>query len=390
MVWCFATDRSGLIQLIDQIILKRILMNQKSILLAVLLGVGSYSISRAGNDTKRGQGGATELLINPWARTSGIAGASSGIIRGIESMGLNVAGLSSIRKTDINFCSASYLSGSDIHINSLGFGQKVGDNGVMGLTLSTYDLGSFEETTIDNPNGTGKTFKPQIFNFGAAYAKRFSDRISGGLLIRGISQSYNSATAFGVAVDAGIQYQTGKRKEFKFGVSLMNLGSKMQFKGSDFATRGTKQGTSYSQTIGLLTAGFDMPSMLNIGVGYDFHFDPEEIVLTPCFNFRSNSFTYDQYQVGAQASWREMFILRAGYDYQKGIVNKDESTTANLGPAFGATFQMPFTRNKTGEMAQSSDTKLEDKKSKLFSLDYSYSLTRYFGGTHRFSILLSL
>lgn len=356
----------------------------------MLLGVGLSSVSLAGNDTKRGQGGATELLINPWARSSGIAGANSGIVRGIESMGLNVAGLSAIRKTDINFCSALYLMGSQIHINTLGFGQKVGDNGAMGLTISSYDLGTFEETTVENPNGTGKTFKPQIFNFGAAYSKKFSERISGGLLIRGVSQSYNSASAFGLAIDAGIQYQTGKRKEFKFGVSLMNLGTKMQFEGTDFTTRGTKQGTSYSQTVGLLTAASDLPSMLNIGVGYDFHFETDQIVLTPCFNFRSNSFTADQYQAGVQAAWKDMVILRGGYDYQKGLINKDESTTTNLGPSFGATFQMPFARNKSGEMTQTGETDAAGKQSKVFALDYSFSATRYFGGTHRFSILLSL
>lgn len=366
-------------------------MNKKSLVASVLAGLALVSGVYAGNDTKRGQGGATELLINPWCRSAGFAGANSGIIRGIESMGLNIAGLTDVRKTDINFCHTSYLTGSQISINTLGFAQKVGDYGAMGLTVTGYDLGTFYETTVENPNGTGTEFKPQIFNFGASYAKRFSERISGGVLIRGISQSYRSASAFGLGIDAGIQYQTGKRKEFKFGVSLMNLGTKMQFTGTDFNTRGTKQGTSYSQTIGLPTAASDIPSMLNIGVGYDFYMDSlSELIVTPCFNFRSNSFTSDQVQIGAQANWRNMFMVRAGYDYQKGIIKKDESTTTNLGPSFGATFQMPFTRAKSGEMIQSSDKKVDAKGSKMFALDYAYTTTRYFGGTHRFSILLSL
>ncbi len=366
-------------------------VNLKSIIRLSLVGSVIATQAWAGNDTKRGQGGAVELLINPWARTSGMAGSNSGIVRGIESMGLNVAGLSAVRKTEINFCSALYLTGSDIQINSLGFGTKVGE-GAMGITLSSYSLGDFLETTVELPDGTGNKFSPQIFNFGASYAKTFSKRISAGILVRGVSQSYNSASAFGIAFDAGIQYQTGPKKQFKFGVSIMNLGPKMTFGGDAFATRGTKQGTNYAQTISLPTAAFEQPSMLNIGVGYDFYMENETLKLTPCFNFRSNSFTSDQYQVGVQASWKDMFMLRGGYDYQDGIITKAEATTVNLGPSFGATFQMPFTRSTSGEMSQASNEDLHEgsNKSKLFAFDYSYSMTRYFGGTHRFSLLLSL
>jgi len=364
----------------------------KKIFGPVLIGIVSVFTCIAGNDTKRGQGGAAELLINPWARTSGFAGANSGIIRGIESVGLNVAGLASVKKTEFTFCNTNYLVGSDIHINSLGLGQRVGEGGVMAITLSSYDLGTFYETTVDLPDGTGNTFKPQIFNFGLAYAKKFSNRITGGLLLRGISQQNQSVSAFGIAFDAGIQYQTGKKKEFKFGVSILNLGPKINFGGDGLTTRGNTGSGKFAQTIGLLSAAFEQSSMLNIGFGYDFYFSNDEVKLTPCFNFRSNSFTSDQYQVGAQGSWKDMFMLRAGYDYQEGIFKEAETTTANLGPSFGATFQIPFIRNKAGELKQDGDADLYSgtTKSKVVGIDYSYSTTRFFGGTHRFSIILSL
>lgn len=366
-------------------------MKYRKILL-LSIGLTAFGSAFAGNDTKRGQGGAVELLINPWARSAGMAGSNSGIIRGVESMGLNVAGLAAVRRTELNFCSALYLVGSDVRINSLGFGTKVGD-GVMGLTLSAFNLGDFLETTADNPDGTGIVFSPQIFNFGASYAKNFSKRISAGLLVRGVSQSAYSASVFGFAFDAGIQYQTGKRKEFKFGVSIQNLGPKINFGGDAFSNRGSVQGTGYSQSVGLLTAAFEQPSMLNLGVGYDFYVESEAMKLkvTPCFNFRSNSFTSDQYQVGVQAGWDERFMVRAGYDYQEGVFTEADATNANLGPSFGASVQLPFTRNKSGEMAPNNDDLHEGAvKSRVFGLDYSYTTTRYFGGTHRFSLILSL
>lgn len=372
--------------------LKQETVKYRKLIILGFAGLLTSFNSFAGNDTKRGQAGAVELLINPWSRSAGMAGANSGIIRGVESMGLNVAGLSAVRRTEFNFCNANYLAGTDMRINSLGFGTKVGD-GAMGLTLSSFSLGDFYETTNDMPDGTGIVFSPQIFNFGMAYAKNFSKRISAGLLVRGVSQSAYSASVFGLAFDAGIQYQTGKRKEFKFGVSLLNLGPKINFGGDAFTNRGTVQVTGYSQSVGLLTAAFEQPSMLNLGVGYDFYVESEvmKLKLTPCFNFRSNSFTSDQYQLGLQAGWDERFMVRAGYDYQDGVFSQADASNANLGPSFGASVQLPFSRSKSGELMPNNDDLNEGAvKSKVFGLDYSYTTTRYFGGTHRFSIILSL
>lgn len=366
-------------------------MLPKRIILTALTGLLPVLQVFAGNDTKRGQAGAVELLINPWARSAGMAGSNAGVIRGLESMGLNVAGLSAVRNIEFNFCNAMYLMGSQVSINSVGLGTKVG-NGVMGLSLSTFSLGDFYETTYENPDGTGIVFSPQIFNFGAAYAKNFSKRISAGLLVRGASQSAYSVSVFGVAFDAGIQYQTGSKKEFKFGVSILNLGPKISFGGDGLTNRGTIQGTSYSQTVGLLPAAFEQPSMLNIGFGYDFYPGGEAMKLkvTPCFNFRSNSFTSDQYMLGFQASWEERFMIRAGYDYQDGVFTEAEATNANLGPSFGLSVHFPYKRNKSEEMVPTSEDLYEGAvKAKSFGLDYAYTTTRYFGGTHRIGLIFT-
>src|SRR5258706_8728492 len=88
---------------------------------------------KAGNNDRVGQAGATELLINPWARSSGLAGANSGSIRGLESMFLNVAGNPFTKRTEILFPHAAYFKGSGITINSLVFTQNVGESGVRGI-----------------------------------------------------------------------------------------------------------------------------------------------------------------------------------------------------------------------------------------------------------------
>ncbi len=79
----------------------------------------------AGNPDRAGQAGATELLINPWARSSGWGNANSGSVRGLEAMFGNVAGTAFTKKTDIIFAHTQWLKGSEINVNAFGLTQKM-------------------------------------------------------------------------------------------------------------------------------------------------------------------------------------------------------------------------------------------------------------------------
>ena len=61
----------------------------------------------AGNEQRAGSAGASELLINPWARTSGWAGANVAGVRGLEGIYSNVAGLAFTQKTVLIFAQTS-------------------------------------------------------------------------------------------------------------------------------------------------------------------------------------------------------------------------------------------------------------------------------------------
>ena len=63
----------------------------------------------AGNPQRAGQSGASELLINPWGRTSGWAGANIAGVRGLEGIYSNVAGLAFTEKTELIFAQTSWL-----------------------------------------------------------------------------------------------------------------------------------------------------------------------------------------------------------------------------------------------------------------------------------------
>lgn len=342
------------------------------------LMLSTASVLKAGNKDRAGQAGATELLINPYARNSGWAGANHAGARGLEAMYMNVAGTAFTTRTEMMFCRTNWLVGTGININSFGFTQRVGETGVIGLGVMSMDFGEIPITTVDLPEGGIGTFNPTFTNIGLSYAKGFSENIYGGIVVKGISQAIADVAARGLALDAGIQYVTGKYENIKFGISLRNVGPRMKFTGDGLSFRGVSPGGNYAMSLEQRSQDFDLPTQVNIGGSYDLYFSQDSASmknhrLTMAGTFTSNSFSKDQFRVGAEYAWKSMLMVRAGYDYEEGITSDDTRTTAFTGPSFGATVELPF-----------------GKKGSTFGVDYSYRTTNPFSGVHSFGVRLSL
>jgi hypothetical protein len=322
----------------------------------------------AGNKDRSGQAGAGELLINPWARSSGWGGANMAGVRGLEAMYGNVAGIAFTKRTELIFAHTDWLKGADISISAFGFTQKVGTAGALGLSVMSMGFGDIEIRTVDLPEGGIGTFSPKLMNIGLAYAKAFSNTIYGGLNLKIISESISDASAQGIAIDAGIQYITGEQENIKFGIALKNVGPRMKFSGDGYSLRSALPGQDEKFSVTQRGADFEMPAQLNIGASYDFLFE-NNLRFTLAGNFTSNSFTKDQVTGGAEFSFKDYVLIRAGYAYEEGIteaITNPDRTNASKGICAGMTVQVPMNK-ETGSQ---------------FSVDYSYRATDHFDGTH--------
>ncbi|MBL31567.1 MAG: DUF3308 domain-containing protein [Flavobacteriales bacterium] len=320
-------------------------------------------------DSRTGEAGASELLINPWAQSSGMAGANTASANGLESVFLNVAGLTTVDGTELCFSHASWFA--DISINAFGFAQKLGDSGVLGFSVMSLDFGDIERTTYENPDGGIGTFSPQFMNIALSYAKKFTYSMSAGFTVKMISESAAQLSANGVAIDAGVHYQTGENGEAKFGITLKNIGPRMSFEGDgDDITLTGPNGSD--MTVELRSAAFELPSLLNIGASYDVIF--EDIRLTISETFVSNSFSKDQFLTGLEFSWKEMVSLRGGYAYESGIFDDFDSgrTTVFTGMSAGISLELP----------------ISDETS--FGFDYSYRPADPLQSVHTFGARIIL
>jgi len=329
----------------------------------------------AGNEDRAGSAGATELLINPFARSAGWADAATASATGLDALYLNIAGTAFTEKTDIMFTRTNWLVGSDVNINAVGLSQRVGEAGVISLSLMSMDFGDVQITTTELPEGGIGDFSPTYSNITLGYAREFSNSIYGGLAVKIISESITNAKSSGVAFDAGIRYVTGERDQIKFGIALRNVGPPLSFVGDGFSVSGTFQGRDEEFSIEQREALFELPSQVNIGASYDFML-AEMHKLTIAGNFTSNSFTKDQINVGAEYLFdanKARFLLRAGMVYEEGVFSDDNRTTALTGPTAGISIEMPA-----------------GSKGTLLSIDYSYRTTNPFRGIHSIGARINL
>jgi len=338
----------------------------------LLLGL-SPALLMAGNPDRQGEAGAYELLMNPWARSAGLHTMTTANIQGVEALRLNVAGLAGVGQLEVQASHSIYLQGTDINMNAFGLATRVGDNGVLGVSLMALDFGDIEVTTVDQPGGTGATFSPNFFNIGLAYAHTFENKVSVGITFRVVSESISDLSAFGLALDAGIQYVTGPEDNFKFGISLRNVGSPMQFSGEGLAVQRPVPNGGYELTVDQRAATFELPSVLNIGMAYDFLIQDGKHRLTPIGNFTANSFSRDQIGGGLEYSLNEQFMLRAAYRHEIGSINEIEAPIYS-GLSAGATIELPISKDN----------------STRFSIDYAYRATKLWDGTHNFGIRITI
>ena len=250
----------------------------KAYLVASLTIVGLIQQSFAGNPQRSGSAGATELLINPFARSSGWADVSLGSARGSNALFVNVAGLAFVEKTELRFENTQWLVGSGIQINSLTFLQRVGENGVLGLGINGFSYGEWEITTASQPDGTSGVISPSSIVINVAYSQKFTEAIYGGINIKAYSSQISNMRTTGLCFDAGVQYIPELNDRWKFGITLKNVGTSLEYSGDGQSVTlpAPTFGTTYTKSWEEKSAKFELPTQLAMGLSYDFRIAEEQ------------------------------------------------------------------------------------------------------------------
>lgn len=345
-----------------------------TLLIVLVGGVFLY----AGNPDRQGEAGAAELLLNPWAKSAGLHSMSTSFVSGVESMRINVAGLSRINSFELAAANSRLYEGTGIQQNAIAFASKLGKYGAMGVSLVSMDFGDIPVLTTSQPEGNGGTYSPSFFNLGLGYAytykskKKGNGEISVGVLVRAISESTPEVSASGFGIDAGVQYISGEKGNFKLGIALKNIGTPMTFggEGLSFRTDSPESNVGYKLTSSLEGQKFELPSVLNIGLSYDYYFS-DKLCLRGVGNFTSNAFSSDQIGGGLELMYNNLVTIRGAY---KADISDEKGKIANLytGLSAGVSIDVPLKR----------------ASNQVVGIDYAYRATNPFKGTHNFTLRL--
>lgn len=341
------------------------------------IGAAVFTCSNtfAGNEDRVGSAGASQLLVNPWARSTGSADAGIANVNGIEGTFTNIAGLAFTDKTQLKFNYTNWLGNSGIRFSSAGFAQRLSESSVIAVSIQAMSFGDIDITTVELPEGGIGVFTPRVNVFNVGYAKSFTKSISGGINFKVISESIANLKANGMAIDAGIRYVTGEQDHIKFGITLKNVGPTMRYKGDGLSTQINYVSTGGKATLEQRSQAFEMPSLLAIGGSYDFIFN-EKSKLTAMLGFTANSFANDQYRLGldyAMTTGKAAFNVRAGYVYEKNVFSMENRTNALTGPTAGFSVDALVGKNKSA-----------------LGVEYAMRIAGPFGVIHTLGVTISL
>ena len=285
----------------------------KKLLLILLICVFAVADSFAGGNTRVGTNAAPELRIPVGSRYLAMAGANVASSQGLESIYWNPAGVS-ITETGANaiFNYRTYIA--DMKMEFAAVSGSFGGLGTLALSFRSLNIGQIPVTTTTQPDGTGELYSPTYFIMGLTYSRALTDRVSVGASFNLINESFGGVSSSGLSFDAGVQYRDLLDIQgLAVGVVVKNLGGSMTYDGSALWVQADASNSDRGVTFYKVTAAsFDLPSEISLGVSYTKKFD-EDNTLSGAFAFTNNNYSYDDYKLGFEYSYKSMLYARVGF-----------------------------------------------------------------------------
>jgi hypothetical protein len=241
-------------------------------------------------------------------------------------------------------------------------------SGTFAFDVIALSMGTMEETTIEEYQGTGRTFTGTDLAVGVSYARMFTDKLSFGAKAKVVSEKIWDVGCTGAAFDFGVHYNTGWRN-MRLAMAIANFGPDLHYSGSqlnftidpDWEWPWTREPIPSTY----LTEKFALPVVFRFGVAYDFWSD-DDSYLTGAVDLNHYSDVNEKVNVGFEYNFRPLF-LRAGY-----ILNTDFDYAADLGW-------------KTG-LSAGVGLKVRPARTFGLTIDYAYRELARLGGSHRLTL----
>ncbi len=315
--------------------------------------------------TKIGMAGMPFLKIGV-GRCAGMGDAFVAIADDASAAYWNPAGLALIQSRQAVFNHVDWLADINHEFIALVMPTTAGS---FGAAVTAVDLGQFEQTTINEPQGTGVTFRGSDICIGVSYARQFTDKLAFGVTAKVLSEQIWSVGATGAAFDFGLLYNTGWRN-LRLGMAVANFGPDMHYSGDllNFThdpadwdwpwTREPIPGT-------YLTESCALPVVFRFGLAYDF-LRNDHSYLTAAADLNHFNDVNEKVNFGIEYYYNPLY-LRTGY-----VLNTDFGYAGDIGWSSGLSAGAGFRVRPLSRFG--------------ISLDYDYRNVGLLGVSHRLTL----
>ena len=336
-------------------------MGKIKIISILLLFFSISLIVNAQGSSQVGTSMANYLKIGAGSRASAMGEAFVAMADDASATYWNPGGLVFVEKNEALFQSTSWLANTNLYYLSVAI--PLGDIGNIGAHVYSFNSGDMEETTISQPDGTGRNFTASNFSIGLSYARAFTEQFSIGFTVKYVSENLSRESASTMAFDIGSVFKTNILNGLRIGLALSNLGGAMELEGPDLNVRhdiNTGLPTNKFVNASLATQEWQLPLLFRVGLGtYIIKNETSSLSIEAAFN---DSRDYAaRYNVGSEFLMNivgdQKIALRMGY-----LGNYDEA---------GLTAGAGLLLNLAGFD---------------FKFDYAYADMNQLGNAHRYTL----
>jgi hypothetical protein len=273
---------------------------------AVLLPARAGAQSSLGGQ-RAGTSSGTFLRIGVGARAVGLGETFVAVANDPSAIYWNPAGLASMQRREVAATHVDWPAEVDYeHVVVVLPWSRVGGSLALQFGVLSAEMA---ETTELQPFGTGRTFAYSDVVVGAAYARRWTDKLLVGVGAKYVREDLGSQvggpTMGAVLYDMGSIFYLGLGS-VRIATSLSNFGSALRPSGT-WVSPLTGETREYD--------GFDPPLMFRYGVALE----PLESAtqrLTTSFEVNQPADNEQLFKAGAEWSWRRTLALRTGYNFR--------------------------------------------------------------------------
>jgi long-subunit fatty acid transport protein len=282
------------------------------ILLAAGLMLLIGGVANAGSSpSKAGTSGAQFLKLGVGARYAAMGEASVAVVNDGYALYWNPAAMGDATKSYLEFTNINWVG--DINLNYVAYVRPTAI-GTIGVSAGMLTSGDMEITTVDQPDGTGRTFSTSSYALTVGYARQMTDFFSFGMNFKYIAERISEEHARGIAFDLGTMLRPGYRN-LRIGMNISNLGPQLKFGGSElnFRYNPSPDNPNYDKTKGVLSVdSYELPLVFRIGAAYDLQYG-KSTRITLAVEAHDPSDNYQQGAVGTELAFSETLFLRGGY-----------------------------------------------------------------------------